>query len=142
MQELTKDFKVTQWDLMTYSGVAAAVVMLVFGLTVFFPNLTKGREPLFSLFLTYALGITSKLTIKGSFANVHWLVYLVTLFGVALSAKVLYDHSKDILGGIFGLRVSAGDKGTSKRDGGSPPPQGTPGDGRNQPPPGPGTGPG
>ena len=140
MQDLTKDFKVTQWDLMTYSGVAAAVVMLVFGLKVFFPDFTKGREPLLSLFLTYALGLASKLTIKDAFATVHWLVFLVTLFGVALSAKVLYDHSKDILGGIFGLK--AGDKGTARRDGGPPPQQGTPIGGGTLPPGDTGTGPG
>lgn len=92
-------FKLTQWDLVTYPGIAAAVVAVVLGLKKLF-DWTAGREPIIALLLTYALGITSKLTIKGSFANVNWLVFMVTLFMVAVFAKTSYDHLKDVLLGL------------------------------------------
>lgn len=113
-------FKLTQWDLVTFPGIAAAVVALVLGLKKLF-DWTSGREPVIALVLTYALGITSKLTIKGSFANVNWLVFMVTLFMVAVFAKTSYDHLKDVLlgfgknptskGGPTGITKAPGDSG-------------------------------
>jgi hypothetical protein len=102
------EFKLTQWDLVTYPGIAAAVIVLVLGLRKLFPRFVEKKEPFLALFLTYALGIASKVSIKGAFANVQWLVFLLTLFAVAVFAKTSYDHLKDVVLGFFGQSAAAG----------------------------------
>lgn len=81
----------TQWDLVTYPGLAAAVVAVVGALKKFFPAWLEGKEPHLALALSYVLGIAAKLTIPGAFKDVHWVVYLVSLLVVAAGAKFGHD---------------------------------------------------
>lgn len=106
--DMSHEFKLTQWDLVTYPGIAAAVIAIVLGLRKLFPGFVEKKEPFLALFLTYALGIASKVTVKGAFANVQWLVFLITLFVVAVFAKTSYDHLKDVVLGFFGQPAAAG----------------------------------
>jgi hypothetical protein len=82
----------TQWDLITYPGLMAAVIAVVGGLKHFFPIWIEGKEPQLGLALSYVLGIAAKLSIPGAFAKVHWIVFLVSLLFVAIGAKLGHDH--------------------------------------------------
>jgi len=82
----------TQWDLVTYPGLVAAVIAIVGALKKFFPIWIEGKEPYLGLSLSYVLGIAAKLTIPGAYAKVHWLVFLVSLLFVAVGAKLGHDY--------------------------------------------------
>lgn len=82
----------TQWDLVTYPGLMAAVVAIVGALKKLFPDWTENKEAYLGLSLSYALGIAAKFTIPGAFTKVHWVVFLVSLLFVALGAKLGHDH--------------------------------------------------
>jgi hypothetical protein len=82
----------TQWDLVTYPGLMAAVVAVVGALKKLFPAWTDGKEPYLGLSLSYVLGVTTKLTVPGAFEKIHWLVFLVSLLFVAVGAKLGHDH--------------------------------------------------
>ncbi len=41
---------------------------------------------------SFALGIASKLTIPNAFTNVHWLTFIISLFGVAIGAMAAHDR--------------------------------------------------
>lgn len=82
----------TQWDLVTYPGLMAAVVAIVGGLKKLFPAWIDGKEPIMGLALSYVLGISTKLFIPLAFAKVHWIVFLVSLLFVAVGAKLGHDH--------------------------------------------------
>jgi hypothetical protein len=82
----------TQWDLVTYPGLVAAVIAIVGGLKKLFEKWVTGKEPYLGLILSYVLGIAAKLTIPGAFVKVHWLVFLVSLLGVAVGAKLGHDY--------------------------------------------------
>jgi len=82
----------TQWDLVTYPGLIAAVIAIVGALKKLFATWTEGKEPYLGLLLSYVLGIAAKLTIPGAYAKVHWLVFLVTLLFVAVGAKLGHDY--------------------------------------------------
>lgn len=81
----------TQWDLVTYPGLMAAVVALIGALKKLFPNWINGKEPVLGLSFSYVLGIAARLTIPGAFAKVHWVVFLVSLMVVAAGAKWGHD---------------------------------------------------
>lgn len=82
----------TQWDLGTYFGLAAAVVAVVGALKKLFPAWTEGKEPVLGLVSSYALGVSSKLFIPGSFKDVNWVIFLLTLLMVSAGAKFGHDH--------------------------------------------------
>ena len=82
----------TQWDLVTYPGLMAAVVAIVGALKKLFPAWTGGKEPYLGLSFSYVLGIATKLSVPGAFAKVHWVVFLVSLLFVAVGAKLGHDH--------------------------------------------------
>lgn len=82
----------TQWDLVTYPGLMAAVVAVVGAIKKLFPAWTDGKEPYLGLALSYILGVTTRLTIPGAFGKVHWVVFLVSLLFVAVGAKLGHDH--------------------------------------------------
>lgn len=81
-----------QWDLVTYAGISAAVVMLVGFAKKLFPAAVSGKEPHVSLGLSVLVGVVSKLTIPGAFDKVHWMTHLISLIGVAFGAKMIHDH--------------------------------------------------
>jgi len=82
----------TQWDLVTYPGLMAAVVAIIGALKKLFPAWMDGKEPYLGLSLSYILGIAARLTIPGAFSKVHWVVFLVSLLFVAVGAKLGHDH--------------------------------------------------
>lgn len=82
----------TQWDLVTYPGLMAAVIGIVGGLKKLFPKWVDGKEPHLGLAFSYLLGISTKLFIPMAFAKVHWIVFLVSLLFVAVGAKLGHDH--------------------------------------------------
>ncbi|MGI0150064.1 MAG: hypothetical protein ACREDF_11115 [Thermoplasmata archaeon] len=83
---------VDQWTLVSYTGIVAAVVMLVgFGKKLF-PAWVKGKEPHLGLGLSVAIGVLSKLTIPGAFKDVHWMTHVIALVGAAFGAKLTHDH--------------------------------------------------
>jgi uncharacterized membrane protein len=82
----------TQWDLVTYPGLMAAVIAVVGAIKKLFPDWTEGKEPYMGLALSYVLGVITKLTIPGAFTKVHWVVFLVSLLFVAVGAKLGHDH--------------------------------------------------
>lgn len=83
--------EVTQWTLLSYPGISAAVVMLVGGLKKLFPAWIGGKEPHIALALSAALGVAAKLTIPGAYEAVLWVPHLVALLAVAFGAKVGHD---------------------------------------------------
>lgn len=82
----------TQWDLVTYPGLMAAVVAIVGAIKKLFPAWTDGKEPYLGLSLSYVLGVATRLTIPGAFSKIHWVVFLVSLLFVAVGAKLGHDH--------------------------------------------------
>jgi hypothetical protein len=82
----------TQWDMVTYPGLMAAVIAVVGGLKKLFPTWIDGKEPHLGLALSYILGISTKLFIPMAFAKVNWIVFLVSLLFVAVGAKLGHDH--------------------------------------------------
>lgn len=82
----------TQWDLVTYPGLMAAVIAIVGALKKLFPKWVEGKEAYLGLSMSYILGIAAKFSIPGAFAKVHWVVFLVSLLFVALGAKLGHDH--------------------------------------------------
>lgn len=81
----------TQWDLLTYPGLALAVVTVIGSLKKLFPNWIVGKEPVLGLVFSYALGISTKLFMPGAYEKVHWVVFLVSLLVVAAGAKWGHD---------------------------------------------------
>lgn len=82
----------TQWDLGTYFGLAAAVVASIGALKTLFPAWVNGKEPVLGLTFSYILGISTKLFMPGSYVNVHWVIFLLSLLLVAAGAKFGHDH--------------------------------------------------
>ncbi len=82
----------TQWDLVTYPGLMAAVVAIIGALKSLFPKWIDGKEPVLGLSFSYIVGIAARLTIPGAFAKVNWVVFLVSLLVVAAGAKWGHDH--------------------------------------------------
>jgi hypothetical protein len=97
----------TQWDLVTYPGLAAAVVAIVGALKKLFPDWIQGKEPVLGLVSSYVLGISTKLFMPGAYAKVHWVVFLVSLLMVAAAAKWGHDV---LLNQIIKNKVSGGGK--------------------------------
>lgn len=81
----------TQWDLVTYTGLMAAVVTVIGALKKLFPAWIDGKEPVLSLVFSYVLGISTKLFMPGAYVKVHWIVFLVSLLVVAAGAKWGHD---------------------------------------------------
>jgi hypothetical protein len=81
----------TQWDFLTYPGLAAAVVALIGALKKLFPTWIEGKEPVLGLVFSYVLGISTKLFMPGAYAKVHWVVFLASLLLVAAGAKWGHD---------------------------------------------------
>jgi hypothetical protein len=81
----------TQWDLVTYPGLAAAVVAIIGALKKLFPGWIGGKEPMLGLACSFVLGVSTKLFIPGAFVNVHWIVFIVSLLVVAAGAKFGHD---------------------------------------------------
>jgi hypothetical protein len=82
----------TQWDLGTYFGLSAAVVAVIGILKKLFPAWIDGKEPHIGLALSYILGISTKLFITGCYKDVNWVIFLLSLLGVAAGAKFGHDH--------------------------------------------------
>lgn len=81
----------TQWDLVTYPGLMAAVVAIIGSLKKLFPSWIVGKEPVLGLAFSYVLGISTKLFMPGAYVKVHWIVFLVSLLVVAAGAKWGHD---------------------------------------------------
>jgi len=81
----------TQWDLVTYPGLMAAVVAIIGALKKLFPTWIDGKEPVLGLVSSYVLGISTKLFMPGAYMKVHWIVFLVSLLVVAAGAKWGHD---------------------------------------------------
>jgi hypothetical protein len=86
------DGNFTQWDLLTYPGLMAAVIAIIGAIKKLFPSWAVDKEPYLGLAFSYVLGIATKLSIPGAFAKVHWIVFLVSLLFVAVGAKLGHDH--------------------------------------------------
>lgn len=82
----------TQWDLGTYFGLSAAVVGVIGLLKMLFPAWIDGKEAHLGLALSYVLGISTKLFIPGMYKDVNWVIFLLSLLGVAVGAKLGHDH--------------------------------------------------
>lgn len=86
------DGNFSQWDLITYPGLMAAVVAIIGALKKLFPAWVEDKEPYLGLAFSYVLGVATKLTIHGAFTKVNWIVFLVSLLFVAVGAKLGHDH--------------------------------------------------
>jgi hypothetical protein len=86
------DGNFTQWDLITYPGLMAAVIAIIGAIKKLFPSWATDKEPYLGLGFSYVLGVATKLSIPGAFAKVHWIVFLVSLLFVAVGAKLGHDH--------------------------------------------------
>lgn len=82
----------TQWDLGTYFGLSAAVIAVIGALKKLFPAWIVGKEPVIGLVSSYVLGISVKLFMTGSYKDVHWVIFLLSLLIVAAGAKFGHDH--------------------------------------------------
>lgn len=82
----------TQWDLGTYFGLSAAVVAVIGILKKLVPAWITGKEPHIGLALSYVLGISTKLFVPGCYKDVNWVIFLLSLLGVAAGAKFAHDH--------------------------------------------------
>jgi hypothetical protein len=82
----------TQWDLGTYFGLSAAVVGVLGLVKMLFPAWIVDKEPHIGLALSYILGISTKLFIPGMYKDVNWVIFLLSLLGVAVGAKLGHDH--------------------------------------------------
>lgn len=83
---------VSQWDIATYFGLSAMVVAAVGALKKIFTTWLKGKEAHVALVLSYVFGIAAKLFIPGAYANIHWVVFLISLLLVAAGARFGHDH--------------------------------------------------
>lgn len=99
------DNQLTQWDLVSYPGLIVAVVAIVGGLKKLYRSWVDGKEPLLALMFSFVLGVGAKLTIPKAFEGVHWLVFLVTLFFVAIAAGSVHDR---IVNPILANKASPG----------------------------------
>lgn len=82
----------TQWDLGTYFGLSAAVVGVIGLLKMLFPDWVAGKEPHLGLAFSYILGISTKLFVPGMYKDVNWVIFALSLLGVAAGAKFGHDH--------------------------------------------------
>jgi hypothetical protein len=82
----------TQWDLGTYFGLSAAVVGVIGILKKLVPAWIVGKEPHIGLAMSYVLGISTKLFVPGCYRDVNWVIFLLSLLGVAAGAKFGHDH--------------------------------------------------
>ena len=77
-------------DLATFGGLAVAVTFIVQGVKKFFPAATPYSKYL-ALILTYAIGVSSRLTIQGAFGSIGWVYFLIGLFGSAVTSMGIYS---------------------------------------------------
>jgi hypothetical protein len=82
----------TQWDLGTYFGLSAAVVAVIGILKKLVPAWITDKEPHIGLALSYVLGISTKLFVPMAYKDVNWVIFLLSLLGVAAGAKFAHDH--------------------------------------------------
>lgn len=82
--------------LASYVGIAGLVVFLVQGIKHLWPAWTADKEPMIALILTYALGITAKLSMSSIYGGNEaslWALHMVVLLVVAIGAKQLHDFN-------------------------------------------------
>lgn len=84
--------ELNRWDLLSYPGLAVAVVGIVAALKRLFHKYVKGNETLLAFILTFVVGIVSKLTVPNAFSNVPWIVFLVSLVFVAKETGSIHDR--------------------------------------------------
>lgn len=101
----------TQWDLGTYFGLSAAVVGVIGLLKMLFPAWITNKEPHIGLAFSYILGISTKLFIPGMYKDVNWVIFLLSLLGVAAGAKFGHDH---LLNQIIKGKPEGGSQGGTK----------------------------
>lgn len=80
-----------EYDLATLGGLAVVIPMVVGGIKKLWPTWVADKEPTVALILTYAVGITAKLTISGAFSKLNWLTFIVSLFFVAIASMSIHD---------------------------------------------------
>lgn len=80
------------WDLISYPGLVAVVIALVGGLKKLWPAFVKGKEAHLALILSLGIGVAAKLTIPNAFANVQWVVFLISLLFVTMAAGAAHDR--------------------------------------------------
>jgi hypothetical protein len=81
-----------QFDLTTYTGIAAVVIALIGGAKKLFKTWVDGKEPHLGLGITMILGIAAKLTVTGAFDKVTWMNHIVALLITAAGAKIGHDY--------------------------------------------------
>lgn len=83
---------VSQWNLVSYPGLAFTVVALIGAVKKLWRPWVDGKEPMLAVVLSYVLGISSKLTVPKAFEGVHWVLFLISLIFVAVMAMSLHDR--------------------------------------------------
>ena len=82
----------TQFDVTTYTGIAALVIAVIGLVKKMFKAWVDGKEPHLGLALSFAFGIIAKIAVPGAFDKVNWLNHLVSLLVVAAGAKIGHDY--------------------------------------------------
>jgi hypothetical protein len=80
-------------DVASFAGLVVVVPAIVGALKGLFKKWIDGKEPIICVMVTYALGVTAKLTIPMAFGGVGWLVLLVSLIIVAKMAAGIHDFA-------------------------------------------------
>jgi hypothetical protein len=86
------DAAATQFDVTSYTGIAAVVIAVIGLLKKMFKSWVDGKEPHLGLGITLLVGIVSKLTVAGAFANANWVNHVVALLITAAGAKIGHDY--------------------------------------------------
>lgn len=81
-----------EFDLTSYTGIAALVVATIGGLKKLFSGWVSGKEPHLGLGITFLVGIVAKLTVTGAFDKVDWMNHVVALLATAAGAKIGHDY--------------------------------------------------
>lgn len=78
-------------DLASFAGLALIVPLAIGALKKLFPSWISGKEPMLAFVLSYAFGVTAKLTIPGAFGGVGWFTLGLGLLFVAVAAAGVHD---------------------------------------------------
>ena len=112
MLDLALPFK--ESDLLSFGGLVALLPALAIGLG-YFVKLKPDRMHLVILFLSYAIGMGVKATVKTAYTGVSWIGMAVALFLTAIAACQAFDTASGNLpqktGVAAGPPPSLGDSG-------------------------------
>jgi uncharacterized membrane protein len=78
-------------DLASFAGLIVVIPILVGALKKLFTAWIAGREPMLCVVLTYAVGITAKLTVPHAFGGVGWLTLGIGLLLSSVASMNVHD---------------------------------------------------